>query len=122
MKPHVDIGPGYCHRWHVIPRNPWVNIYLHHFLKPDAGRHLHDHPWWSVSIRLWGWYTERTEDGIRTPRFIQIRRPTDAHRIDWICRRGCWTLFLTGPVVRRWGFLTNSPPWTPYDEYEGEGK
>ena len=39
------------------PRN--VSAYLHHFLRPDGDRELHNHPWtWAFSIVLWGGYTE----------------------------------------------------------------
>jgi hypothetical protein len=47
-------------RWHIIPRNRLFNIYLHHFLKSDYDRALHDHPWASLSIILKGEYTEHT--------------------------------------------------------------
>ena len=31
----------YLLRWHVVPRNPQQNIYLHHFLRSDDDRALH---------------------------------------------------------------------------------
>src|SRR5580704_9904819 len=48
----------YMRRWWVIPRNRIFNIYLHHFLRSDDDRALHDHPSWNVSILLKGEYTE----------------------------------------------------------------
>ena len=47
-------------RWWVIPRNKWFNVYLHHFLRSDDDRALHDQPWWNLSILLDGEYTEHT--------------------------------------------------------------
>jgi hypothetical protein len=49
----------YLYRWHLIPRNPLLNIYLHHFLGSDKDV-LHDHPWASISFVLRGGYTEHT--------------------------------------------------------------
>src|SRR5258708_303359 len=62
-KPDVLIGKQddtYMERWWVIPRNRFFNIYLHHFLRSDDDRALHDHPWLNASILLQGKYTEHT--------------------------------------------------------------
>lgn len=56
--PHFIVGPRYLLRWYVIPRNPWLNVYLHQFLHDDEDRALHDHLWWFISIMLWGSYME----------------------------------------------------------------
>lgn len=107
----------YLHRWHVIPRNRWCNIYLHHFLRSDDDRALHDHPWVNLSILLRGSYREHLPGGrikLRKPwrpwAFWRLtpRLPTSAHRVA--LHQGIageipvWTLFLTGPTVRAWGF------------------
>ncbi len=42
----------YLRRWWLIPRNPVFNLYVHHFLRSDDDRALHDHPWPSVSVIL----------------------------------------------------------------------
>lgn len=45
--PDVVIGGDaspYMRRWWVIPRNRRFNVYLHHFLRSDDDRALHDHP------------------------------------------------------------------------------
>lgn len=34
-----------------------------------------------------------------------MRLATSAHRVELIGSQRVWTLFLTGPVVREWGFL-----------------
>lgn len=104
----------YLKRWWVIPRNPLFNIYLHQFLRSDDDRALHDHPWAWCSILLRGAYTECTKpmgDGIDTTIFcvyaagsIRIHRPRFAHRLVIAPGTDCWTLFITGPRVREWGF------------------
>ncbi|MGH8074261.1 MAG: hypothetical protein ACREO4_09325 [Lysobacter sp.] len=60
----IDGGPRrpYLTRWHVIPRNPWFNIYLHYFEHGDDDRALHDHPWRSWSLLLDGRYREHTSE------------------------------------------------------------
>ena len=100
-------GPSrpYMLRWYVIPRNRFFNIYLHHFLRSDDDRALHDHPWWNLSILLRGQYLEHTRDRVRHRRtgYVVLRRATCAHRIELI-DGPVWTLFLTGPKIRSWGF------------------
>lgn len=158
-------------RWWLIPRNKYFNIYLHHFLRRDEDRALHDHPWWSISFIFEGSYFEHTEletaelhgpDATghcfaypivlpvvtqRDAGAVAWRRATSRHRISLpietpdkdhrVCRHGgddelcdcgrkwhrdcvpvtrevpCWTIFITGPKVREWGFWCGQRfvPW-----------
>lgn len=118
-----DDGGIYLRRWWIIPRNRFFNIYLHHILQDDDGRAEHDHPWHSCSIILRGGYIEVIKN-VRHPRVagtVRFRRATEAHRLvlrknqwRWVGlfkRRlvffetmPCWTLFITGPRIREWGF------------------
>lgn len=119
--PHFVI-PGrhgdYLRRWYLFPRNPYFNIYLHHMLESDEEFGLHDHPWHSVSFLLSGSLTETYS---KHPRFYWadkrqtidtpipvFRKATLAHRLD-VHPMGAWTLFITGPKIRRWGFWSNTP-------------
>src|SRR5487761_1405559 len=111
--PDVIIGGAdnpYLRRWWLIPRNRFFNIYLHHFMRSDDDRALHDHPWPNISILLQGEYLEHRPGGIviyRSTGQIILRGPRSAHRIElfrW-CPASVWTLFITGPRVREWGFL-----------------
>ena len=108
-EPHFYIGgrdnPYLC-RWFLIPRNHIFNIYLHKFLRDDDDRALHDHPWYSLSFLIKGEYIEHTPKGIEkscAPAVI-FRRSTFKHRIELVEGRTAWTLFITGPRVREWGF------------------
>lgn len=99
----------YLKRWYLIPRNRWLNVYLHKFLRDDDDRALHDHPWHSVSLVLWGGYREIYKRGGSvlerdvTPGMVLYRPATFAHRV--MLKGGvCWTLFLTGNRIREWGF------------------
>lgn len=114
MAPSKTIGQNYLRRWHIIPRNPLFNVYLHEFSGSDDDRALHDHPWWSCSLILDGWYIEHVPlyknnpAGTNVPKFrdtgaITFRNATAAHRIQ-ILQRPAITLFITGPRRREWGF------------------
>jgi len=99
----------YLLRWHIIPRNRRFNAYLHQLRRSDDDRALHDHPWPNVSFVLRGRYVEHTiaAGGIhsraeRRPGDVVFRLPWAAHRLE--VSAPCWSLFITGPVVREWGF------------------
>ncbi|WP_141564272.1 hypothetical protein [Mycolicibacterium palauense] len=141
-------GGAYLRRWHIIPRNKFFNIYLHHFLSSDEDRALHDHPWWFASLVLRGGYWEHREDGWmrwRRPGSFAIRRADTAHRVEldtkiveakvpgvwktWVdgfVRRDkpAWTLIFTGPKIRSWGF--HCPQgwihWKRFDKRNGCGE
>lgn len=117
--PHFIIGPRYLLRWYVIPRNPWLNVYLHKFLHDDEDRALHDHPWWFVSVMVWGKYREvvpypahgngHYHHVERSAPSVALRSASHAHRV--VLKRDykdrpvpCWTLVITGRVSRDWGF------------------
>lgn len=113
--PDVSIGPGYLDRWYVIPRNRFFNIYLHRFMRSDDDRALHDHPWVNFSYLLSGFYIEHTiaAGGVNHRKFyitgdFKFRRAKAAHRIELLQLLGhpipCWSLFITGPRIRKWGF------------------
>ncbi len=100
----------YMLRWWVIPRNRFFNIYLHRFLRSDEDRALHDHPWVNMSFLLDGSYTEHTisAGGVNHHRTftagqIKFRSAKYAHRVE-LTSGPCWSLFITGPIVREWGF------------------
>jgi hypothetical protein len=125
-RPHFVIGSAddpYLLRWYLVPRNRHVNIYLHKFLRSDDDRALHDHPWWFASVILHGGYSEITasHDGTlkqqlrQAPsvrgrgRGVLAYRPAQwRHRVSLFVRDGheqpCWTLIVTGPKTRDWGF------------------
>ncbi len=102
----------YMIRWFLIPRNRFLNVYLHKFCRHDEDRALHDHPWWFLSFMIWGRYEEHTEDGIklRIAPSIAFRKATHRHRVSLLpsaCKRflkPAWTIVITGPRIREWGF------------------
>lgn len=121
-----DASRPYLRRWYVIPRNPVFNIYLHQFLRSDDDRALHDHPWVNASILLEGEYVEHTipQGGInRRVRYVagdvKFRGPRYAHRVE-LSAGECWTLFITGPRLRVWGFHCPHG-WKPWQEFTKAG-
>jgi len=104
------IGAGYLLRWHLIPRNKFFNIYLHKFIGDDDDRALHDHPWASFSIRLKGDLREHLHMGDDGAAYVLLasrftyRPAMYAHRLSLIDNKPAWTLFITGPRKREWGF------------------
>lgn len=124
----------YMHRWWVIPRNRWFNIYLHAILRSDDDRALHDHPWANCSILLSGAYCEivphlilrlakrpyrygqPTAAILRRAGSVVFRRPTQAHRLVLLNERPVISLFITGPNVRTWGFYAPQG-WVPWQDF-----
>lgn len=103
--PDLKIGPDYMHRWYIIPRNRFFNIYLHKIMRNDDDRALHDHPWWSLSFLLKGEMKEQQLSGYRILPWLfpVIRSAKFAHRLE-IIKGPVWTIFITGPRIREWGF------------------
>lgn len=101
----------YLRRWWLIPRNPLLNVYVHQFMRSDDDRALHDHPWANCSVLLRGAYVEHTIAAGGVHKFevllagaIRMRWSGRlAHRVE-LFDGPCWTLFITGPRYRQWGF------------------
>lgn len=104
-------GAAYMRRWWIVPRNRFLNVYLHHVLRSDDDRALHDHPWPSVSLMLFGQlgevYRTARGDAYRTitERAVIWRGARFAHRLVLPEHSpGAITIFITGPRIRSWGF------------------
>jgi hypothetical protein len=111
----------YLFRWFVIPRNRWFNIYLHKIVRSDDDRALHDHPWVNCSIVLKGGYIEVTDrKGIwRGPGSVVFRTAKARHRLALhFAVPVCWTLFITGPRIREWGFQCPQG-WVHWKDFTG---
>lgn len=123
--PDFIIGDNYLRRWWVIPRNKLWNVYLHEINLSDDERAFHDHPWENVSILLRGSYIEHTPEGVFSRQAGEIiRRPAEAlHRLEVEPGAQVLSLFVTGPVVREWGF--DCPQgwrhWKEFTAYEHDG-
>lgn len=131
-QPDFIIGSAdnaYLKRWWIIPRNRFFNIYLHQFLRSDDDRALHDHMYINMSYLLEGTYVEHTiaQGGVNHEhRYrageLRFRLPSTAHRIE--VDQPCWSLFITGPRVRDWGFHCPKGwrPWKQFVDDRDHGK
>jgi hypothetical protein len=138
------IGPvadPLMHRYFVIRRNRWLNIYLHRICRSDIGE-LHDHRMASISIVLQGRYFEQRfisqpvagrplplTDVVPVERLRPLFRWADTpHRL--LLEEGedgkpvaVWSLFIGGPRTRNWGFWSQrfaEAHWFPHEEWLDE--
>lgn len=83
-------------------------IRLHRWQASDDERAFHDHAWSFLTCVLWGSYIDVSPDGddLLTMGSIRFRNASHKHTVK-ILKPGTWTLLVTGPVVRRWGFWVN---------------
>jgi hypothetical protein len=129
----------YLRRHWLLPRNRLFNIYVHEFLRSDDDRALHDHPWlFNASWLIAGEYIEHTIAAggvhVRTHRkagAFKFRWGPAPHRLELIsplkalgddivpvgAPRPCWTVFITGPRVRTWGFHCPEQGWIDWKRF-----
>lgn len=132
-----DIGE-FMRRW--IFQSPLGTVRLHNIREPDEDREMHDHPWDFVAVILRGGYVEDipapatwpglcayppeedadptwTERLVRWPGSVVYHRASDAHRISKLLRDEAWTLVITGPRIRKWGFWTKDVGWVYWRDF-----
>jgi hypothetical protein len=117
-------------------------IYLHHIIRSDHDRALHDHPWNFVSIILKGGYWEHTDRRQTRERDVRAWEAKDGTVMTWyqpgdVLRRGAgvrhrlrlpdgktaWTLVFTTGKLREWGFWLDGDRfchWKKYDTAKGQ--
>lgn len=96
----------YMRRWALVLG--LFSIRVHHWYRSDDDRAFHDHPWWFITLVLKGGYTDvspagRDHLGLGSIRF----RPALHQHTAKVDPGGAWTVILTGPNVRTWGFWIN---------------
>lgn len=99
-------GCPYVIRWRA--ETVLGSVRLHHWLGPDDDRAFHDHPWWFVTLVLRGGYDDETPAGTERLRAGSVRFRPALHRHTvrpW--PGGAWTILVTGPRSRSWGFWLN---------------
>lgn len=135
----IPIGPAddpILLRYFVIPRNRFLNVYLHCFLKSDDDRGLHDHRMANISVVLQGHYFEQrfvtkpvpgeplpmTKQFLVMPMRPCFRRAATPHQVIlnqlFGKRVGVWSLFIGFPHIRNWGFwqsINGMACWMPHE-------
>lgn len=126
---HLD---GYMNRWWLFngydpldkskSRGRWLpSIRIHHILRADNARHMHDHPWNARTIILRGAYSEERLDGscyLRTVGSTAKLNYGEFHHITHVTEGGVWTMFLSWRYKGTWGFNVDGKkvPWREYEE------
>lgn len=130
---------GYMERYWLYPFNEkGTNIRIHHILRSDDDRHLHDHPWPSTSIILKGGYFEilpidQNQDPTlddehrvriwRGPGDVVTRAANSRHALELPEGQTAWSMFIMGEYEQKWGFYTSEGKiyWRDYlGDYETE--
>ena len=133
------VGPLHdpiMYRYYVIPRNRFLNFYLHYMRRSDVGD-LHDHRMANITILLQGHYYEErfvsrpiagqelpaTHKSVVEPRRPLFRWASTPHRIVLgdDAKEKVWSLFVGFPHVRNWGFWTTTNDiahWIPHEVRE----
>jgi hypothetical protein len=111
-------------------------------MRSDDERAPHNHPWWFASLVLRGSYIEHRADQvcpiIRRPFSFGFRGLDTFHRVELPDGKPCWTIVVTGPDIRGWGFLCRDieiqqigehewfererPRLVPWREFDGCGE
>lgn len=138
IKKHLDVKWGeqlgrpecpYMERWALVAG--LFSVRVHHFYRSDDERAFHDHPWWFVTLVVRGGYTDvsycRVCDGYGVyDQWCGVCAGTGEHRdhlhVGSVRFRpalhqhtvrvdpgGVWTVLVTGPNVRTWGFWERLP-------------
>lgn len=119
---HGPDGSLYMERFGLFETR-WLTARVHHIVRPDLDREMHDHPAGFLSLVFKGWYREARPIDIE-PSFhgmndevdfviqrragsIAYRPATCRHRITEVSPGGVWTLFFfVGGIKQWWGFYT----------------
>lgn len=137
FNPYPPKSDGEGRRWTWLP-----SVRIHHIMRADRERHLHDHPWNARTIVLRGWYEEeRPSAATRIDELLDVLRfgyDVDAkqhrhdfhrargytgrllfgqyHRISAVSEGGVWTMFWTWRKRGTWGFDVDGVkvPWREY--------
>lgn len=102
----------YVERWVIETR--WFSIRLHKWLGDDDLRNLHDHSWDYVAMVIKGVYTEKLDED-QGEGFIYwmipwkpvYRKAERRHAVHPVGPWPVWSILLTGPEKREWGFWVN---------------
>lgn len=93
----------YAYRW--VINLYFFAIRLHHFIRSDDKRHMHDHGWSFITMVISGSYTDVSSAGRDVLKRYSIRyRPAEhKHYVD-VAPGGCWTVLITGPMKENGDF------------------
>lgn len=107
----------YLYRWTLILFG--FSIRIHHWIRSDDPRYLHDHSCNFISFILKGDYMNITEGVDNKPSYKLVSagqfwysNALKRHRL-FIPEKGAWTLLFCGRPYHKWGFYVNGHKWRP---------
>lgn len=105
----------YAFRW--VADFGFCAFRLHRWVGSDDPRAMHDHPYFFFTCVLWGGYDDVNPGGVEpmTPGTVRFRPARYTHTVR-VRPGGCWTLLVSGPTVRRWGFWVGGK-WRRAEKY-----
>lgn len=113
--------PGYAKRWALAVDDEGC-AYLHNLIGPDQP-YLHDHPWSFKSHILSGGYVEVIHDHNRVQEVSQrhvsgsvLHRSSDFMHFISHVEPNTWTLVVTGPRIKEWGFYV-ATEWMHFKDF-----
>jgi hypothetical protein len=92
----------YVIRWRL--ELPFGSVRVHHWIGPDDTRAPHDHPWWFITFVVRGSYTDHSPSGDERLRAPAVRFRRALHQHSVVPDGQAWTILVTGPKSRNWGF------------------
>jgi hypothetical protein len=116
LLPYKDIGweeIGEEFTRFILLKTPFFTIYLHRLIAPNAHPECHDHPWTFLAILLKGGYWEFNDKFgwiRRYPGEILYRPAEFSHNVLTPLDVVSWSLVITGPKRREWGFTHACQP------------
>jgi len=129
MKEIVINGEVYLQRYFAHKLVDGTQVWYHRFLRNDAERHLHNHPWAAKSRILVGNYSEERKKGgeIRlityTPGRSNDIRVSTLHRIIRV-EENTWTQMIVSPDRKtKWHFIEDDGsvtemPTSPFEWHQ----
>lgn len=116
-------GDLYMGRWRLVDEGGYEgkvggtewSARLHHIVRPDHDRDLHNHPFSYRTYVVKGWYEELYLDpqGIKRHRRISAGETQYSagtfHRITKVSPGGVWTVFVMDENMGDWGFRVLNP-------------
>jgi hypothetical protein len=128
--PIIHDGSLYMDRWILYVAG--CTLRLHHIMRPDLARSLHNHPFWFWTFPL-GEYREEywrrnpppfDKHGYCYSRTVRAWRPQFRgidfrHRITHL-ERPVWTIVITGPYRQKWGFFPTPDTFVKWDSPEAK--
>ena len=114
-------GTPYLDRWIIYFGG---TLRLHYFFRGDDDRAFHDHPWPFITFPLSTYhevvFNPQLGDGVpyvNTVRRWRFHYRPSSYRHRVLDRLPFWTIVISGPYERHWGFWPKPDEYVPYEDW-----